>query len=195
MDIAQRHRESSAPLTPGARLSGAGIVALNGNTLTVGGSNNLSSKFDGSISDGTGTAGSGGLIKAGTGTFSLSRPFQFPLHRSHDRQRRHFASRRVANKQRRRPRRRHAWRHGYDWIIRHRVAGTNVSPGDSPGTTGSLTTGSMVMTQGGAFNVELGGTGPGQFDQLVIPPTGTIRLNTGGMGGGGLGGVGSIFPW
>ncbi len=170
-------------------LSGAGIVDLNGNTLTVGGSSNVSSKFDGSITDGSGSAGSGGLIKAGTVTFTLSAssnsPFTGPTTISAgtllvDGS---LTSSAVAL---------NGGTLGGTGTIGSSVtalAGTNVSPGDAPGTTGSLTTGSMVMTQGGAFNVELGGTGPGQFDQLVIPPTGTIQLNTGGMGGGGLGGV------
>ncbi len=50
-------------------LNGAS-VQLNGNALTVGSGNNLSSTFSGVIADGTGGAGS--LIKAGTGTFTLS---------------------------------------------------------------------------------------------------------------------------
>jgi autotransporter-associated beta strand protein len=45
-------------------------IQLNGNALTVGGGNNLSSTFSGVIADGTGGAGS--LIKAGTGILTLS---------------------------------------------------------------------------------------------------------------------------
>ena len=45
-------------------------VQLNGNALTVGSGNNLSSTFSGVIADGTGGAGS--LIKAGTGILILS---------------------------------------------------------------------------------------------------------------------------
>jgi hypothetical protein len=45
------------------------------------------------------------------------------------------------------------------------------------------------MTQGGAFHVALGGAGAGQFDQIVISPTGTVRFNGGGGIGNGLGGV------
>ncbi len=45
-------------------------MQLNGNALTVGGSNNLSSTFSGVIADGTGGAGS--LTKAGTGILMLS---------------------------------------------------------------------------------------------------------------------------
>ncbi|MGA2259547.1 MAG: autotransporter-associated beta strand repeat-containing protein, partial [Thermoguttaceae bacterium] len=44
-------------------------VELNGNVLTIGSGNNLSSTFSGVIADGTGGAGS--LIKAGAGTFTL----------------------------------------------------------------------------------------------------------------------------
>ena len=44
-------------------------VLLNGNTLTVGSSNSLSSTFSGVIGDGS---GSGNLIKAGTGTLQLA---------------------------------------------------------------------------------------------------------------------------
>ena len=69
------------------------------------------------------------------------------------------------------------------------AVGTNVSPGDAPGATGTLTTGGLALTQGGNFNVELGGTGAGQYDQIVVLSPGTVRLNGGGMGGGGLGGV------
>ena len=47
----------------------AASVQLNGNALTVGSGNNLSSTFSGVIADGTGGAGS--LIKAGTGIFTL----------------------------------------------------------------------------------------------------------------------------
>jgi autotransporter-associated beta strand protein len=50
-------------------LDGA-TVLLNGNTLTVGSGNNLSSTFSGVIADGTG--GSGSLVKAGTGTFTFN---------------------------------------------------------------------------------------------------------------------------
>ena len=50
-------------------LNGAS-VQLNGNALTVGSGNNLSSTFSGVIADGTGGAGS--LIKAGTGILMLS---------------------------------------------------------------------------------------------------------------------------
>ena len=49
----------------------ASAVNLNGNTLTVGGPDNLPSNFNGSIGDGIGAAGSGGLTKAGTATFIL----------------------------------------------------------------------------------------------------------------------------
>ena len=48
--------------------NGAG-VQLNGNALTIGSGNNLSSTFSGSIADGTGGAGS--LIKLGTGILTL----------------------------------------------------------------------------------------------------------------------------
>ena len=49
-------------------VNGASVL-LNGNTLTVGGSNNLSSTFSGVIGDGS---GSGSLIKAGSGTLQLA---------------------------------------------------------------------------------------------------------------------------
>ncbi len=49
--------------TPGA------VVFLNGNALTIGTADNLSSTFSGTIADGT---GAGSLIKAGTGTLTLN---------------------------------------------------------------------------------------------------------------------------
>ncbi len=69
------------------------------------------------------------------------------------------------------------------------VAHTNVSPGDNSGTTGSFNVGSLQLIQSGNLNIRLGGVNPGQFDQIVISPTGTIKLNIPGGGGGGLGGV------
>jgi len=51
-------------------LSGAGSTTLGANTLTVGSTNNLSSTFDGSISDGLISGGS--LVKAGSGTLTLT---------------------------------------------------------------------------------------------------------------------------
>ena len=51
-------------------LSGPGNVMLNGFALIVGGANNLSSTFDGNITDGAAPGGS--LAKAGTGTLTLS---------------------------------------------------------------------------------------------------------------------------
>jgi fibronectin-binding autotransporter adhesin len=54
--------------TGAVALNSAGVL-LDGNTLTIGGSKNLSSTFSGVISDGAG--GSGRLIKAGTGTLAL----------------------------------------------------------------------------------------------------------------------------
>ncbi len=65
---------SGANLSLGTRqtvgaLNGAGNVALNGNTLTVGSTNNLPSAFGGVIADGS---AAGGLTKAGTGTLALT---------------------------------------------------------------------------------------------------------------------------
>ena len=51
-------------------LAGSGTVTLNGNFLTVGGTDNLSSIFDGVIADGTITGGE--FIKAGTGSVTLT---------------------------------------------------------------------------------------------------------------------------
>ena len=51
-------------------LAGTGTVTLNGNALTVGGTDNLSSTFDGVIADGAATGGQ--LIKAGTGSLTLN---------------------------------------------------------------------------------------------------------------------------
>ena len=58
-----------APQTIGG-LGNSGDVVLNGNGLTVGGPNNLSSTFAGAIVDGGGAGG--GLTKAGTGTLVLT---------------------------------------------------------------------------------------------------------------------------
>ena len=52
-------------------LAGTGAVTLNGNALTVGGTDNLSSTFGGVIADGT-SAGPFGLFKAGNGTLTLT---------------------------------------------------------------------------------------------------------------------------
>jgi len=52
-----------------AGLTGNGSLTLNGNTLTVGAADNLSTTFTGVISDGTTT---GGLAKTGNGTLTLS---------------------------------------------------------------------------------------------------------------------------
>ena len=52
-----------------AGLTGNGSLTLNGNTLTVGAADNLSTTFTGVISDGTTT---GGLTKTGNGTLTLS---------------------------------------------------------------------------------------------------------------------------
>jgi len=52
-----------------AGLGGAGSVTLNGNTLTIGAADGLSTTFTGALSDGTST---GALIKAGTGVLTLS---------------------------------------------------------------------------------------------------------------------------
>jgi fibronectin-binding autotransporter adhesin len=57
-----------AAQTVGA-LTGTGGVFLNGNTLTVGSTNNLSSTFDGTITNGT---AAGALVKAGNGTLTLT---------------------------------------------------------------------------------------------------------------------------
>ena len=130
---------------------------LNGNTLTVGGTNNLPSTFSGSIADGTGTVGSGGLIKAGTGTLTLASGsnsgFTGPTTVSAGTllvDGSMTASAVAVN----------AGTLGGTGTIGSSVtaiAATNISPGDAPGTTGTLTTGSVNMKQGGAFNVELGG--------------------------------------
>ena len=53
-----------------------GIAVLNGYTLTVGGSNNLSSSFSGTIVDGSGP---GALVKAGSGVLTLSGDSTFSL--------------------------------------------------------------------------------------------------------------------
>jgi autotransporter-associated beta strand protein len=50
-------------------LTGGGTVNLNGNTLTVGSTNNLPSSFGGTLQNGSGP---GALTKAGTGTFVLT---------------------------------------------------------------------------------------------------------------------------
>ena len=50
-------------------LSNGGAVVLNGHTLTLGGANNLSSTFAGSLADGSGP---GTLVKAGTGAVVLT---------------------------------------------------------------------------------------------------------------------------
>ena len=52
-------------------LAGTGTVTLNGNALTVGGIDNLSSSFGGVIADGTST-GTFGLAKVGSGTLTLT---------------------------------------------------------------------------------------------------------------------------
>jgi autotransporter-associated beta strand protein len=52
-------------------IEGAGNVVLGATTLTVGG-NNLSTTLTGVITDGTGSARGGSLVKAGTGTLTLS---------------------------------------------------------------------------------------------------------------------------
>src|SRR5207237_6394314 len=52
-------------------LSDAGNVVLNGNTLTVGTSNNLSGSFSGVLSDGSAP---GNLAKGGTGSLTLAGP-------------------------------------------------------------------------------------------------------------------------
>lgn len=57
-----------AAQTVGA-LNGAGNVALNGNTLTVGSGNNLNSTFGGVIANGT---AAGGVTKAGAGVVTLT---------------------------------------------------------------------------------------------------------------------------
>ena len=49
----RRRRSASAPTRRLGSLSGTGTVTLNGNTLTVGSTNNLSSTFGGAIADGT----------------------------------------------------------------------------------------------------------------------------------------------
>jgi fibronectin-binding autotransporter adhesin len=51
-------------------INGSSVV-LNGNTLTVGSNHDYNSSFSGVISDGTGSAGSGGLVKTGAGTLTL----------------------------------------------------------------------------------------------------------------------------
>ena len=50
-------------------LTGSGSTTLNGQTLTVGSTNNLSGTFAGVLSDGT---GAGGVTKAGSGTWTLT---------------------------------------------------------------------------------------------------------------------------
>ncbi|MCY2996416.1 MAG: autotransporter-associated beta strand repeat-containing protein, partial [Planctomycetota bacterium] len=66
-----------ASQTVGA-LTGTGSTTLNGQTLTVGSTNNLSGAFDGVLSDDT---GAGGVTKAGLGTWTLtgSNTFSGPL--------------------------------------------------------------------------------------------------------------------
>ncbi|MGO9463821.1 MAG: beta strand repeat-containing protein, partial [Isosphaeraceae bacterium] len=55
-------------------------------------------------------------------------------------------------------------------------SGGVLSPGDSPGT---LTAGSLSLATGSTFNEELGGTTAGaQYDQTVIPASGTVALDS-----------------
>ena len=58
----------NAPQTIGG-LNGSGNVALNGNALTVGSTNNLSSTFSGVIANGS---AAGSLVVGGTGGFTLT---------------------------------------------------------------------------------------------------------------------------
>ena len=159
--------------------------------MTVGSTNNLSSTFIGSLGDGN-AAGST-FIKAGSGTFVLgagsTSSYTGPTNVNSgsfvvDGTLTASAVSVLGGIL------------GGTGTIKQAVtasAGTTIAPGDGAGKTGSLKTGSVQMVQGGSFNVELGGTGAGQFDQLVVSSPGTLKLNNGGGGGGGGGsGAGGV---
>ncbi len=65
------------------------------------------------------------------------------------------------------------------------AAVSNLSPGDDPATTATLQTESLQLDKGSILNIALGGASPGQYDQFVISPTGTVNLNGDGADLGG----------
>ena len=163
-----------ASQTVGA-LSGSGNTTLNGQTLTVGSTNNLSGTFSGVISDGAGT---GGLTKAGTGIWTLTgsnthsgatsvRGGTLSLQGPNGRLGAiSLAGGSLAG-------------NGTVAAISMAGAGT-VSPGDGTGdgtaTAGILHSGDVAWDTNTTFLVELfNGTGPGSgHDQLQV--TGNVRL-------------------
>jgi autotransporter-associated beta strand protein len=163
-----------ASQTVGA-LSGAGGVSLNGNTLTVGSGNNLSSTFSGAISDGTGAAGSGGLIKAGTGNLTIAAAststFTGPTADNAGTLQVDGSLKAttvtIGNGAKLR---------GTGTVFHiAAVSGGTLEPGDAPGT---ITTSSLALASGSTYTVELGGTGAGQFDQVAVASGGTVNLNS-----------------
>ena len=163
-----------------AGLTGTGIVNLNGNTLTVGNTTNLSSTFSGAIGDGPGRPAVGAWSRRAAEplrsppaapTAILGPPPTTPallvVNGSLTASTVTVASGatlrgtgtvfKVAARQRR-----------------------TVAPGDGPGT---LTTGNFALASGSIFTVELGGTAAGQYDQVVVTTGGTVNLNSDGGAG------------